>query len=305
MAGNSQSPRTTPVLHVIPVGTSLLDKEDFKATVSRKTVVADLPRIKDTLAQLEDQHRGLRGTDRHPIKAFENMTLESAIETLSREFNITPGLLGDLKLAYEVLRHLDPKVELEKRLYPGSTKKDRLPAELSSLYLFYGQMEQKDGGKGEFKLPTPSIKDDVFLLATDTMEGAFCACCLRNYLLENNAPSPLIRPFIGEVRLSIVGGLQVEDADMFRAKGVDHLKEVRDSAIVWANEKEVYLNITGGYKGVLPVITVLGLARNWHVYYAYEESPARIDIEVPGVTFGKLMIRSASQRGIHEKSIGA
>jgi CRISPR/Cas system-associated protein Csm6 len=170
-------------------------------------------------------------------------------------------------------------------------------------------MEQKDGGKGEFKLSDSSAKDDIFLLATDTMEGAFCACCLRNYLLGNNSLPPLIRSFIREVRLIIVSGLQVEDADLFRAEGAVHLKEVRDTAVTWASDQgcsKVYLNVTGGYKGVLPVITALGLARNWYLYYAYEASPARIDVEVQGVTFRdreKFRIRSTSQKGIHENSV--
>lgn len=280
MAGNSESLRTAPVLHVIPVGTSLLGKKDFKATVSGRP--ADLPRIKETLAQLETRHHRFCGTDLDPIKAFENPTLDSAIEALKSKFNVTLEL-GDLKRAYEVLHHLNPKDELEKRLHPGSKRKDLLPAELSSLYLFYGQMEQKDRGKEEFKLPIPSVKDDVLLLVTDTMEGAFCACCLRNYLLENNEPVPLISPFIRDVRLTIMGGLQVEDAKRFVVDGAKTLKNEINKADQWAHQQNcstAYLNVTGGYKGVIPLMAVFGLDKGWRLYYAYEESPAIIDVRI-------------------------
>jgi hypothetical protein len=301
MAGNREVLRTTPVLHVIPVGTSLLEKEDFTVKGGREPIKANSPAIKERVKTLERFRQGVRGTERDPIKAFENPTVAGALNSLRTTYG-SPLELKSLETVYRVLRHLDPKIELEKRLYPGSNKSDLLPAELSSLYLFYGQMASKPSGEKEFHMPpAPGVKDDFFLLATDTIAGAFSACCLRNYLSESTPPVPTICPFVQDVRMTILSGLQVEDADRFAKQGSAQLKAARDAAAHWAEERgtKVYLNVTGGFKGVLPIISALGLARTWDLYYAFEESPARINITVSGVVFRELRLELQSDIGRH------
>jgi len=61
----------------------------------------------------------------------------------------------------------------------------------------------------------------------------------------------------------------------------ENLRTCLTDTIRLASADDVYLNFTGGYKGVIPFLTVLAFQRNWKLFYLHEESQDAIEIKLP------------------------
>ncbi len=156
-----------------------------------------------------------------------------------------------------------PSDEIQRRKSGKITKRnpeDRLTAELASLYLFYEGAEQDN-----------DPKDEIILLASDTNEGLYCACFLAEYLLQKEP----YKNNIGEVHVKRIIGLDGGDSDTFGKDGIDNLISHTTELIKERqDERSLYLNVTGGYKGVLPYLVLLGLSfGELNTFYLFESSP--------------------------------
>jgi len=109
--------------------------------------------------------------------------------------------------------------------------------------------------------------DHVVLLATDTAEGRACgemlARCVTNVF---HLPET-------DVRVVRIEGLQVRDAERLRKVGLVKLLDtiltyVMDPQIRFGSE--IVLNATGGYKGVVPFLTVVGMLFRLRTVYIFE-----------------------------------
>jgi putative CRISPR-associated protein (TIGR02619 family) len=109
--------------------------------------------------------------------------------------------------------------------------------------------------------------DRVALFASDSALGRLCAETLRG---------AIDRAFgLGEPSIEIrrIEGLQVHNAKTLREYGLKNLVKVALSYL--ANEEiryqyDIILNPTGGYKGVVPFLTVLGMLYRWRTVYMFE-----------------------------------
>lgn len=171
---------------------------------------------------------------------------------------------------------LDPDHEFGLR--PGDRKRtDRLPAELSYLYVLL--RDRTEAG----------TLTHVVLLPSDTPEGEACAAIIADYLApdahrhENWPVAPLTVEVEPRANLT---GLQVEDAENFRAEGIPNLVcAIRRHALAEENGArrwdEVILNFTGGFKAAIPYETFAAtlLERpGVRVHYLFEATPDILEL---------------------------
>ncbi|MDK9719452.1 MAG: putative CRISPR-associated protein [Trichlorobacter sp.] len=119
--------------------------------------------------------------------------------------------------------------------------------------------------------------DRVVLIATETIEGKMCAELLRKVLLE--------KELCHDVIVEVIDGLQAQDGKRFQQVGLKKLI----SFITKYEHENVVFNPTGGFKSVVPYITLAGMLFNKPVKYIHEFSddvitlaniPIRYDEEV-------------------------
>jgi len=119
-------------------------------------------------------------------------------------------------------------------------------------------------------------EDNVALLHTETPDGRICAEEL----------SRLLQSDIGcSVSLSRIEGLQVTDASRFRKTGIQCLFQELDRLVTAAAGRDVTLNATGGFKAVVPYLTLFGLVHHLPVVYLFERSASLITLPPAPFTF--------------------
>lgn len=139
--------------------------------------------------------------------------------------------------------------------------------------------ESKDGSKISAEINSlERLKEDqkdeqieTYLLATETIEGRLAAEILNEYYEDKKDIRIHFNP-----EQDVVEGLQVKNAERFENVGIRNLF-ARMKDIVFDNNGKInnedsLLNITGGYKGVIPYLSVFGQLYDIPVYYIYEES---------------------------------
>jgi len=199
------------------------------------------------------------------------------------------------------LEGLIPKEQLQKRGENHSPDNpDFLPAELSSLYLFYwpdGNIPDRGNESAN--------KDSIVLLysepiATDK-DSFFCACCLKKYLEEKEP----LKGKIARVEIKPVAGLQMVDARQFENRALPSLSKILKEQIEEGhkNNDNVVLNITGGYKVIPPYVVIIGNCfPDVDIIYLYEESaslihlpPIPIDFDLPTYRDYRAIIKALQQ----------
>lgn len=122
----------------------------------------------------------------------------------------------------------------------------------------------------------------LHFLATETAEGVLVARILRDFCKE---------AYGGIGRIHIIKGLQIDDGHIFRMVGVPTLvASVYDILRNWVSGTyQRIFNATGGFKGVIPYLTVIGMLEgDVELHYMYEQStelirlaplPVKIDFE--------------------------
>jgi putative CRISPR-associated protein (TIGR02619 family) len=127
----------------------------------------------------------------------------------------------------------------------------------------------------------PAQADDrVLLFATDTADGRACAEELARVAQEALA--------IDQIRVLRVQGLQVRDADTLRRTGLTNLLRLLIDHL--ADDQLRYqggcvLCPNGGFKGVVPFMSVLGMIFRAPVVYVFEFSETLINLPPIPITF--------------------
>ncbi|MCC6240017.1 MAG: putative CRISPR-associated protein [Phycisphaerales bacterium] len=120
-------------------------------------------------------------------------------------------------------------------------------------------------------------KDQVTLFHTQTKDGKICADKLASLLGELLDKPPCVKE---------IEGLQVTDALKFRRQGVQNLLAAADTASEQTGtDTQVVLNVTGGFKGVVPYLTLYGLLKQIPVIYLFERSNAVITLPPAPLSF--------------------
>lgn len=121
-----------------------------------------------------------------------------------------------------------------------------------------------------------SKEDEVILLHTETGDGQICAEAVQSILEE---------AFACDCRLVRIDGLQVRDPRRFRKEGVQNLFRTLDRLRNERWGRELRLNVTGGFKAVVPFMTLYGLIHRLDVVYLYESSSELITLPPIPVSF--------------------
>jgi CRISPR/Cas system-associated protein Csm6 len=135
----------------------------------------------------------------------------------------------------------------------------------------------------------------IYLLCTDTILSPFCAEIIANYL-KNKGYSIIFHEknenIINEIKNKnfksnhIIRDLRIDDKDKFEKDGIKNLTEV----IYNLSQKEnVCFNITGGYKALIPYMTIIAQITQSKTYYLYQEDVKNIEgnnlITIPQAPF--------------------
>lgn len=146
--------------------------------------------------------------------------------------------------------------------------------------------------------------DEVILLHTQTNSGKEAAEALEKVLRQ-------------ELRVHVetkqVWGLQVSDAQRFRREGIRHLFEIlKEKCVAWREKdpdnRKVLLDATGGFKAVVPYLTLFGLMWRIEVVYIFENSNTLIRLPPLPLHFNYELLaqgRTALQRLLNAKILPA
>jgi len=138
---------------------------------------------------------------------------------------------------------------------------------------------------------------EVFLLATDTVASSLAAEILKEFLEKEN----FIVYF--DPKKDVIKDLQVEDFDRFE-KGKNNLihrisklieefvQDEKGSKKRKFIRKNVVFNITGGYKSIIPILTILAQLYESRLFYIFEESNDAIAIPRIPINFDPFLLES-------------
>lgn len=174
---------------------------------------------------------------------------------------------GDIEYIREVIHYLWLEIAHEKSC-----------AELQTLF----EIAKEETNKEE----NTTAKLEVFLLATDTILSVLACELIKEWLNEQSEihdlkVSCLFNNDINAPDTMIVKGLQVEDAGKFRELGVDNLLGITNR--LTGKDKNLIFNISGGYKALIPYITLYAQLKEIPLKYLYEDSNTLIS--VPNLPF--------------------
>ncbi len=108
---------------------------------------------------------------------------------------------------------------------------------------------------------------EVYLIATETIHSHLCAELIQDWFKKFPQENISILPTI-----KVIQGLQVRDKSLFEKEGIVHLIEELNSIAQNGNYwDDCVFNITGGYKAIIPFMTILAQIKKRPLYYIFEE----------------------------------
>ncbi len=196
--------------------------------------------------------------------------------TLDKVYWNNYGYITDnyITTAIEILCSYNIKEELKKRkerdIFEYKNDPDRFPAEISSLLLFWKEEVIQLSSTNIVRKDSFNYK--IKLLRSDTPQSDFCARVIQGYFnkkIDNN--------FIRDDDLIKIVSLSENGAEF--NKGLKNLLENVNSLVSSNNYDEIIFNITTGFKGVIPYLTLAGMCyENVRIIYLYETSHAIVTI---------------------------
>lgn len=150
----------------------------------------------------------------------------------------------------EAAARLDLDEEKEKPRRGGT---NAFSAELTSLYL----------------MKLRADKDRITLFLSDSPEGAISGLLVQSLLSKIFSLKPEMR---------IVEGLQVENFDQFFKNGLQRFASAVTNCIESLPDHTPVLNVTGGFKSLIPYATYVALAHDMELYFSFEEQPEPVVI---------------------------
>ena len=118
---------------------------------------------------------------------------------------------------------------------------------------------------------------EVHLLCSDTIESALAAEMIAEYFARDTHGGIEVH---FDAKVDVIKGLQVNDARAFAQDGMINLVK---RFVALAGEYgeftgDLVLNITGGHKGTIPYLTLLGQIYNVPIYYLFEDTDVLLKI---------------------------
>lgn len=110
----------------------------------------------------------------------------------------------------------------------------------------------------------------VYLLATDTFMSGYAAKQIAEHLNGKNG--------LTVKNKGCISGLRIDAPEEFEQSGFEELIKVLDSIRQSHQDDEVILNISGGYKALIPFLTIYAQLESLPIKYIYENSDEVISI---------------------------
>lgn len=122
--------------------------------------------------------------------------------------------------------------------------------------------------------------DRVVLYASETSDGRACAQAVELYLREQGY----------ETLVKVIEGLQVRNAERFRALGVPNFVRAVLSDIESCGAEYCILNPTGGFKALVPYTVLIGMLRRVPSRYIFEQSSELITLPPFPLDFSRSLV---------------
>ena len=111
----------------------------------------------------------------------------------------------------------------------------------------------------------------LYLLCTDTQISQLAARVIARAMKQEGQR----RGLVWQAEVRVISGLQVLDKKKFEDEGFDELfRNIRAIQAAEPPEAPICLNVTGGYKSILPILTVIGQLFDYPLYYVFQFSGA-------------------------------
>lgn len=176
------------------------------------------------------------------------------------------------------------------------TENNPFPAEITSLYAFTTSQQYVDEGLSD-KNKKVILLHSPDLTTAKGINGKAVAESIESVLNQPSRSEDLGEADSWEYKLEQLDGLDPKKASQFPG-AINRLFDIVSSHIEDNPGAEVFLNITGGYKGLVPYLTMLGMAlgKDVRIFYLFEESPEIIWLPTLPMAFDILQWRD--QRGL-------
>jgi CRISPR-associated protein (Cas_APE2256) len=177
------------------------------------------------------------------------------------------------------LQGVDKRKEADCELKPvinWAITDDKASAEIASLVKIQAKFKEKVEKKYDKSKEKPEViqqyidsesKIDVYLLCTDTALSVMAAECIKAFFKENTS--------FGVKMLAHIPNLTVKDKATFEIGLTNFFEKIesiipkdKQNKLDWSS---IALNITGGYKALIPHLTILGQIYRCPIYYVFEE----------------------------------
>lgn len=129
--------------------------------------------------------------------------------------------------------------------------------------------------------------DKLYFLSTATPEGRLSAEIIARYF-EDNYNS------LSEVKT--IEKLQVKDPNEFEKEGIKNLVDNIISVIELYPDSKIILNPTGGFKGVVPYVTLIGMVYKKEITYIHENINSLITLPLIPLEFDYSIIDNYVER---------
>lgn len=123
------------------------------------------------------------------------------------------------------------------------------------------------------------LKDEleIYLIATDTIASFIAATVIKEFLEKED-----FKVYFN-CEIDVIKGLQVKNRQIFINQGLSNLIR-RIENITGGYYEEVIFNISGGYKAVIPYLTLMAQINGCEMYYIFEDTEELIEIPPGPVT---------------------
>ncbi len=143
-------------------------------------------------------------------------------------------------------------------------------AEIKSILKIKEEVEKEKTKKGE---PKEKV-EKVYFLCTETILSRLAAEIIQEKLKEKINIE--FDPF-----KDVISGLLIDDYNQFNNTGflslLSRIDQIKGNHNNNASD-QIILNITGGYKALNPIMTIIGQIENWDLKYIYEDSDSLLTI---------------------------
>ena len=117
---------------------------------------------------------------------------------------------------------------------------------------------------------------EVNLMASDSISSHIIAELLAETLDNHKINNYTINVKYNK-KHDCIKGLNIHNEAKFKNEGISNI--IKQYQPIWKNTYETtYFNITGGYKGVIPIITLMGQVFNFTIFYLFENTDRIIEM---------------------------